>query len=528
MNSILPSNTTDGANASVVLPPLNLYEIYLEDQVNDAEKNMPYRYGIERAVYANVLTDGKHYQLENGDRVWELSVYAPGALNISVNFNNFFLPQEATLIIHNSDYSDHTRTFTNSNNRFNDKLATWFVEGDYVIIKYTQPEWVTETPKLSLESIIQGYRSGSFNLRADGTRDLNDSGGCNYDVNCPIGDDFDTIKDEVKKSIALVNLGNGFLCTAALINNTNEDKTPYLLTANHCLQASDPAYWVVRFNWMSPNPVCASLELSTDLQTNFTMSGATLRANNALSDFALVELYEEIPQSWDISFAGWDHTDEEPLFEIGIHHPNGDIMKVSRDDTGAVKHTANDTEVWLIKGISAGDGDGWEIGTTESGSSGSPLFNENGSIIGQLYSGQSSCNNNQTNNEFDVYGRFAVSWDAGTSTESRLSDWLDPMNTGQQSMSTLQNILNIPDTEIIGALDIYPNPATDIVTVMNTRFPNLSYNLYDINGQKIMSGSMANTLNYLPVDALLEGVYFLNLIDGDSQSTITKKILVDR
>ena len=123
-------------------------------------------------------------------------------------------------------------------------------------------------------------------------KDFNDSGACNYDVNCPIGDDFESHKNIIKKSVALLTLGNGYLCSASMLNNTAGDKKPFLLTANHCLQNSDPTYWSVRFNWMSPSPVCAQEDASVDIQTNFTISGAILRANNALSDFALVELRE--------------------------------------------------------------------------------------------------------------------------------------------------------------------------------------------------------------------------------------------
>ena len=43
-------------------------------------------------------------------------------------------------------------------------------------------------------------------------------------------------------------------------------------------------------------------------------------------------------------------------------------MKICRDDSGAVKENANGTEVWLVGGVSVGQGDGWELGTTESGS----------------------------------------------------------------------------------------------------------------------------------------------------------------
>src|SRR5690606_10068608 len=96
----------------------------------------------------------------------------------------------------------------------------------------------------------------------------------------------------VKKAVALLNLGNGYLCSASLVNNTANDKTPFLLTANHCLQNSDPAMWTIRFNWVSPAPVCGTGEDSGDLQTNFTISGAELKASNSLSDFALVQLID--------------------------------------------------------------------------------------------------------------------------------------------------------------------------------------------------------------------------------------------
>jgi hypothetical protein len=359
-------------------------------------------------------------------------------------------------------------------------------------------------------------------------RGLNDSGACNFDVNCDVGDDFESKKNLVKKAVALLTLGNGYLCSAALMNNTRADKTPYLLTANHCLNSSDPAFWTIRFNWTSPNPVCGTGEDSADLETNFTMSGGELRASNELSDFALVEMYNSIPPSWDIAFAGWDKTDTDPEFEVGIHHPNGDIMKLSRDDSGAVKENANGTEVWLIGGVSVGSGDGWEIGTTESGSSGSPLFDQNGRVIGQLYAGQSSCDGLENNNDYDIYGRFGVSWNAGITPETRLSDWLDPIGSGQITTETLQNSLSVPDNEVVGALEIYPNPVSTSVTIMNSRYPNLSFSFFNVLGQRVSGGDLSNTMNTVSVEGFSEGIYFLYLLDKDSNSSITRKIVVDR
>jgi len=514
--------------APVELPPINLQNLIIEDSINDLDKTLPWRYGVTRDVLLNVNEDGVWSTLSNGDRIWRIAIKSPRALNLSVNFNNFYLPEGGMLHLYNEDRTEVSRAYSNQQNRPNNLLGSWFVTGDLIWVEYYEPSNVVEQVNLIIGSVIHGYRMGKVNQLADQIRGLNDSGDCNYDINCPLGEDFDSKKNIVKKAVALLTLGNGYLCSASLLNNTSGDKTPYLLTANHCLENSDPSFWSVRFNWMSPNPVCGTGEDSADLQSNFTMSGAALRANNQQSDFALVELYNDVPESWDISFAGWDNSDDLPEFEVGIHHPNGDIMKVCRDNTGAVKEDANETQVWLIGGGSVGTGDGWEIGTTESGSSGSPLFDQEGRIIGQLYAGESFCNGLVNNKGYDIYGRFGVSWDSGTTPETRLKDWLDPLNTGQSTIGTVQNILGIPENQIAGTLDIYPNPASTIITVINSRYPNLNFVFYNIAGQQLMSGSLSNTMNTLNIENLSEGVYFLYLQDENTNSQITKKVIINR
>lgn len=512
----------------IVLPPLDLYEIQQQDIINDRDKSLPWRYGVERMIQLDIQEEGTLTELPNGDKIWQVAIQSPDAINLSINFNRFYIPEGGRLHFFNNDRTDVSKTYSKSSNRPNKRLGAWFVMGDIIWIEYYQPAYVTEEASLVMEGLIHGYRLGKVNAWVDGVRGLNDSGDCNYDVNCPIGEDFDTKKDLVKKAVTLLNLGNGYLCSAALINNTSMDKTPYLLTGNHCLENSDPALWSIRFNWVSPDPVCGIEGDSEDIQSNFTMSGAELRANNALSDFALVELFNSIPGSWDVAFAGWDNTDDLPEFEVGIHHPNGDIMKVCRDDSGAIKENANGTEVWLIKGVSVGNGDGWEIGTTESGSSGSPLFNEDGRIIGQLYAGQSFCEGTQNNGDYDIYGRFAISWDAASNPQNRLQDWLDPAGTGQTTMDSMQNILSVPDNELTGQLEIYPNPASTEITVMNSRYPNLSYRFYTVAGQQLSVGSFSNTMNTMNVESYARGIYFLHLIDEDSGADITKKIIINR
>jgi len=514
-------------SAPIELPPINLDHIAVEDSINDLDKSMPWRYGIARSLSVNSSNSGIWTTLENGDRIWQVAIKSPEALNMSVNFSNFNLPVGARLQIYNGDRTEISKTYSSGNNRENNALGSWFVTGDEIWIEYFEPSSVYGNVYLEIGEVIHGYRMGKVNQLVDNMRGLNDSGDCNYDVNCSIGEDFESKKQMVKKAVALLNIGNGYLCSAVLINNALNDKTPYVLTANHCLEIGDPAFWSLRFNWMSPAPICGTGEDTVDIQTNFTMSGAEVRASNSQSDFALVELHNKIPNSWDVSFAGWDNSDTLPLYEVGIHHPNGDIMKICRDDSGAVHENANGTDVWLIGGTSVGSGNGWEIGTTESGSSGSPLFNENGCIIGQLYAGQSFCDGVENNNDYDIYGRFGVSWNAGNTPQSRLKEWLDPLNSGQTSIEGIQNILSIPDNQTVGILKIYPNPASSVVTVENTRYPDLSFQLYSHTGQVVKNGSLSDSMNSIIVQDLSKGIYLLHIKDNLSSDQITKKIIIE-
>ena len=512
----------------IELPPIDLTQVMAEDSINDLDKSIPWRYGVVRSIIAQPDEDGKWVQLPNGDRIWRVAIKSPEALNLAVNFNEFELPQGSSLQFYNNDKSDYSKIYTSEHNRSSSLLGSWFITGEVIIVEYYQPLGVFTPPSIEIANVIHGYRMGKVNDLVDsmGTRGLEDSGDCNYDVNCSVGSDFESKKNMVKKAVALLNLGNGRLCTAVLVNNGLQDKTPYLLTANHCLQDSDPALWSVRFNWVSPDPICGTEEESADLQTNFTMSGAEVRASNALTDFAIVELYNSIPAYWDVAFAGWDNTDSVPEFQVGIHHPSGDIMKICRDDDSAMKDVANGTQVWLIKGQSSGNGNGWDLGITESGSSGSPLFNQDGLIIGQLYAGLSNCLGTETNEEFDLYGRFGVSWDAGNDSSSRLKDWLDPGNIGLTTMPAMENSLNIGEFEFTGRLEVYPNPASDYIEVLNTRYPNLRYELFNVAGQRLQSGDLFSSQNILKLSQFSEGVYFLHLVDGDSENSITKKVVI--
>lgn len=394
---------------AVRLPELDMATINAEDAENDQYKEFGFRFGIERTVSLNTENSGT-WSVENDMNVWRLAVYAPSAKGMTFLFNEFNLPKAAQLFIYDAEKTHYIGSFNYTNQQANGMLATTLVYGENVIVELQVPV-ADDLSKLnlSINQIVHAYRglnSQFEELKKVARGPYGNSGSCNININCPEGDDWQV----EKKSVALILSGGSAHCSGALVNNTANDGHPYFLTANHCLN-NNVGNWVFIFNHESTT--CNG----TTGPTNQTVTGATTLASNGGSDFGLLEINNGNAITYDVEWAGWDNSDNAVTAVTGIHHPSGDLKKVSHDTDGPYHATQGGAEVWYI--------DQWEDGTTEGGSSGSPLFNQDHRIIGQLYGGSASCNN-QTG--ADWYGRFAVSWD-GTSETNRLRDWLDPQNT---------------------------------------------------------------------------------------------------
>jgi serine protease len=133
-----------------------------------------------------------------------------------------------------------------------------------------------------------------------------------------------------------------------------------------------------------------------------------------------------VPSAANPYFSGWDRSGGTPSSAVGIHHPAGHEKRI------AVENNA-----LQISGYGGGSGSthwrvvDWDQGTTEGGSSGSGLWDQNKRLVGQLHGGSAACGNNLS----DYYGRLSVSWTGGGSSSSRLSSWLDPTGSGVSTMN---------------------------------------------------------------------------------------------
>lgn len=410
-------------------PLLDVSSLAAEDAVTDLYKEAPFRFGVEVAADLNLTNSGLWFQTETM-AIWQLGVRCPEATSISFTFDVFDIPQGARLFIWNADRSSFLGGFTSENMNAEKTFAVGILPGSEVYLEYQVPSKSKTIGEINVGQIVHGYREILVSHFDPERGPFGNSGACNINVNCPEGADWQI----EKRSVALIVQGGSAICSGALVNNTAQDGTPYFLTANHCLGGS-VANWVFYFNHEAAT--CSG----SNGPTNQSISGAVLRASNAASDFALLELNSTPPASWNPHYAGWDHSDSESAVTgaVGIHHPSGDVKKICFEEDAPYHDAAAGAQVWWV--------DQWEDGVTEGGSSGSPLFNQDHRIIGQLYGGASACNGSVNNGQFDYYGRFGVSWDLGTTNSTRLRNWLDPLNSGVATLN------GYPDGFVAPALD---------------------------------------------------------------------------
>ena len=338
---------------------------------------------------------------------------------------SFGYPILLSFFIYSVDKSMVIGAFTSRNNKYHGKFATGLVKGEEIILEYFEPGDVKRPGEISISRIVHAYKNlFTFNSTILGkTAEFGSSESCNNNVYCPEAEDWE---NEVHSVGRLIVLNGTALCSGSLINNVNENYTPYLLTANHCL-GGDVNTWIIWFNYESST--CSNPSSEPSYQT---LSGATLKANNAASDFALVMLDETPPLDYNVYYNGWSNINIAPTYTVCIHHPSGDIKKISYDDDSAVS-SDYDPEPYLSNSH-------WEVvwddGTTEGGSSGSPLIDQNHKVVGQLHGGWASCSNQ---NSSDYYGKFSMSWNYGSSSSTRLRDWLDPDNTSATVLNGMEN-----------------------------------------------------------------------------------------
>ncbi len=522
------------ADVIYLLPPLDPLEIEARVQGSSDHYLKSFEFAMERPLYLAPESHGAWIE-EQQHRVWRVHVISPGARSMGIIFDRFRLHKDVKVMLYDPQMKHIKGAYSALNNKPSGILAVGHIPGEEVIIEMQVPGHLDHYGELSLGSVSHAFLDpGGRGSQGDCPGEFGCSQPCEIDINCVEGTGWQL----GKRSVVRVSTPTQY-CTGVLLNNTAYDGDPLLLTAKHCIENnSQAAKAVFDFNYESPS--CYGGDGSLDM----SISGAKLLAVGDSIDFSLVLLSVTPPGSFDAYYAGWDLEPGQTSGTTTIHHPEGDVKKIS-SDLHAPSSTTTQSQIpadfkeflyfsfWWIKE--------WDSGSTEQGSSGSPLFNAEKQVIGVLSWGYARCGDSigydagnerviysKTVNRDDYYTKIGVAWDYNEPAALSLRPWLDPAGSGVSSIAGYYHGSVAPFLQTPGRqFRVYPNPAqaslyitgkpghTDIVV----------YNLYGLSGALQLSGK-----GVLPgpirigTGAIDPGIYLLQIISGSRSET--HKVLI--
>jgi hypothetical protein len=355
--------------------------------IDDYNHGTPFRYGIVRDTIINIKA-GHKTALESGT-IWQTKLESVNAKSIKLFFSEYSVPDGAKLFLYNNDYSIISGAYTRKNMNSRSSFAIADFPGNEVIIEYYEPINTKSSGKLIINQVSLAYRDLHEMISGE------EMDASYNDVNCGKGLEWQLEKHAVAK-YTFKEDGFSYTCSGALINKSKSDGTPYFLTAHHCISTNEAAQTVTAyFNYESRG-------CGLNYVDNFkNLSGSQLLSTGDKSDFTLIKFDKTPPPSYQPYYAGWDRG-TSPEIAVSIHHPEGFLKKISFEDDEPVSY---EYTIGWDNNVTSPENSHWEVifesGMTGSGSSGSPLFNENRRIIGQLHGG----------GDYDsYYGKIDYSW----------------------------------------------------------------------------------------------------------------------
>ena len=390
-----------------------------------ADGTRPLRFAEPFGYTLDARAAGTWEQL-GADRVWRLVVESPGAYSLNFGFSRFRLPEGAALWIYAPGEAPEYRPFTAADNEAHGELWTPLVPGERAVIELDLGGLKAGEEadfELVLGQVAHAYRPALLTAEEKAAMaPARVSGSCNVDVVCPAGDGY----EDIIRSVGAYTRSGVDICSGAAINTTRGDAEPNFLTANHCGNSAGNAASVVVY-WNYQNSTCRTPGSPQsggpgDGSRAVFNSGTVFRGSGAASDWNLLTFDDPIVPEALVYLAGWDRRDRATTSAVAIHHPGVEEKRISfEDDPTSITDYLSDTTDPDGTHIRVED---WDLGTTEGGSSGSPLFSPEQRIVGQLHGGFASC----TSQTPDWYGRIHRSMELG------LAPLLDPLNSGAQTI----------------------------------------------------------------------------------------------
>lgn len=366
----------------------------------------------------------------DGGLVWTQQVHSKGAVALRIGFAGLDLPEGAELYVYNKAGEAHG-PYTGRGMHNTGELVSNSVTGDTAFVQlrmWGEPS-AADLAKLRFRIAEIGHIGPEFELARRLNNAMAKQGECDYNASCVINGECSNSwshMDNVRSAIGhmLFQSGRGYyICSGGLLNNSRNDGTPLFLTANHCISRDREAQSLEAFfdfradsctdtSWCTASYTVLRSSLPTTL-------GATLLAAGSSGDYSLMQLSQNPPGR---HYMGWSTTavatsNGTDLFRIS--HPGGAPQSWSTHDVNANGFQCGT----LPRGTYIYSND--SAGATEGGSSGSPVLNASGQVVGQLYG---ACGSN-LNDTCDAVNNLTVDG-ALAAYFPNVSAWLDPSGGG--------------------------------------------------------------------------------------------------
>jgi hypothetical protein len=494
-------------------PSPDVERLLAEDAETD-KYGIPTRFAECLPTSINLAKDGSWMNMPDGSRVCRLAIGSAYAQALLLYYEKFFIPEGGELFLYSADRYQVIGAFNNKTNSKGGAFATEMIYGDRVILEYVEPYGISAVPEVIVAEVGYVYRTAD---NVNGTRGFGGAGWCEVNVNCSEGNEWQDQKNAVCRIIVKYGTSSVW-CSGATVNNTRQDGTPYLLTADHCgpsATSGEMNTWIFYFRYEGPD--CEN-PTSDSAFKSYTIVGcskiAAAGGSGVASDFKLVKLNQVVPENYNPYFLGWSTKGITSPEGVTIHQPQGDIRKISTYTTPLISsnwgNVANTH--WEVVWAQTENGHG----VTEGGSSGCPIFNDEGRLLGQLTGGDASCS---VLTGPDYYGKFSYSWDkVGDADTLQLKPWLDPDNTGVEEIDGI-SIVGINKLEKLNDLAVYPNPTQGIIyiDVVSYNDPSLRIELFNILGEQVsvvQQSLPGSGIISLDLSDVRPGVYFVKIVTG--------------
>jgi V8-like Glu-specific endopeptidase len=395
----------------------------IEGIVGGREKEMKIRIGAEADVSFDVgfsdldltrlpgrtlLRDlGAMRGTADGGFVWSASVMSPEAAAIRVHIEEMSFAAGSELYVWTRDgmaFGPYTGRGPNGNGEF----WTSAVQGEEVILQIHHRGG--EAPSFRIAGV--SHITSRWPMAAT-INPMVDQPPCSFNADCVIdadcaGGTMNAAVNTARGAVAEMVFASGaflYLCSGGLVADADTSSSiPYFITANHCISKAGEASSLETYFLFDSDNTCGNCPKLGSPSTN----GSSIAASNRTSDYTLLQLSQAAPGG--TAFLGWNaneiaFTNNTPLYRIS--HPGGAPQSYSEHTVDTSKPTCSSWPRgnWIYSRDTRG--------ATEGGSSGSPVVNAAGELVGQL-SGACGFNVNDNcdaDSNATVDGAFAAYYD---------------------------------------------------------------------------------------------------------------------